>query len=168
MPSRNPIEAGRLRDLLFYDPDTGVFSHRVDYKRRKAGTVAGFTHPLGYRLIFIDGRSYKAAWLAILYVTGKWPVSEVDHRNKNRGDDRFANLREATRSQNCANRGVFKNNKAGIKGVDLTPAGWRARIRKDGQLRHIGYFPTSADASAAYQQEAQKVHGEFASETPYV
>ncbi|QOZ26170.1 HNH endonuclease [Bradyrhizobium sp. CCBAU 51753] len=90
-----------LRDVLDYDPDTGIFRWRVSPTNRvKAGAVAGWRHKEGYREIRIAGRNYLASRLAIFYVTGEWPAELIKYRNGVRDDDRFANLYQATYSEN--------------------------------------------------------------------
>lgn len=92
-------------------------------------------------------------------MTGEWPENDVDHKNRDRSDDRWANLREATRSQNKANGpgwGKFK------KGVAALGAGrYRAQIMKDGVSYHIGCYDTEAEAHAAYVDKAKELFGSF-------
>ncbi|KVN18051.1 hypothetical protein WT08_02060 [Burkholderia sp. MSMB1552] len=88
----------------------------------------------------------------------------VDHVNRNRLDNRHANLRQATTNGNAQNTSLAKNNSSGFKGVSRAAHGkWRARIWVDGQERFIGLFDTREQAAAAYDAEAKKLHGDFAS-----
>jgi hypothetical protein len=101
------ITAERLRQLLHYDPERGVFTWlsrpaERSWNTRFAGTRAGTINGLGYVVIGILGRRYKAHRLAWLYVHGEWPGRELDHINCDKSDNRIANLRPATRSQNIA------------------------------------------------------------------
>jgi hypothetical protein len=154
--------AVRLRELLHYDPDTGIFRHRTG---RLVGKIAGYTQPRGYRYIWFGGRSCRTGRLAWLYMTGAWPAQIVDHRNRDRTDDRWENLRLATKSQNNANARLCRPNIAGLKGVcpsgrDAKP--WRAAINHDGKRRHLGHFSTREEAHAAYIDAARRLFGEFA------
>jgi hypothetical protein len=102
-----------------------------------------------------------------LVVTGEWPSKQIDHKNLKRADDSFLNLREATQTQNSGNQRVQKNNRLGIKGVGAyqnkyRAPRYRARIRVNGRLVHLGYFSTPAEANVAYAVAAQKHFGEFA------
>jgi hypothetical protein len=114
------------------------------------GRYAGRSHqPQGLRKI-------HAARLAWLYVHGERPAGEIDHINGNRADNRIANLRIATRSQNCAN-------KKGVSGVTWhkRQKKWHARIKRHGQLHHIGSFSTYEEALAARNSAHASVFGEF-------
>jgi hypothetical protein len=70
----------------------------------RAGDVAGGANNGDrYRRIRVDNQLYQAHRLAWLYMTGEWPSNGIDHINGHRADNRWANLREATQSQNMAN-----------------------------------------------------------------
>jgi hypothetical protein len=98
------LTAERLRELLHYDPDTGVFTWlRVKGRRVRVGALSGKANGGGYFQIGVDGRIYYAHRLAWLYVHGEWPVASIDHVNCDRCDNRLANLRPATKAQNAAN-----------------------------------------------------------------
>lgn len=87
----------------------------------------------------------------------------VDHKNLNTLDNRRANLRFATHSQNRCNIGPFKNNKSGIKGVYQNKHGrWIAKINVNHKLVWLGTFDSKEDAAAAYNQAAETMHGQFA------
>jgi hypothetical protein len=147
----------RLRELLAYDPETGAFTWRVG---QRAGKVAGSVHSKGYARIWVGGRSYRAHRLAWLYVTGAWPVAQLDHANGARDDNRFVNLREATNAENGHNRKT--NNPCGFKGVRQQKKRWCARIGKNGRRIFLGLFATPEEAHAAYVAAATEHHGEFA------
>lgn len=159
------ITAVRLRELLHYDPETGVFTHRVGRKGRgtRAGDVAGRIRKQdGYRRIGLDHGRYVASRLAWLYMTGEWPAAEIDHINCVRSDDRFINLRPATRDENARNTRRPSSNTSGLKGVSWRGGKWRATIKKDRKPIHIGFFASPEAAHAAYVAKAQELFGEFA------
>lgn len=152
----------RLLVLLFYNPETGLFYWRVDRGAAKVGDVAGYRHDDGYVRIGLDGKHYKAHRLAWFYMTGLWPAEDVDHRDLNRSNNRWSNLRSATRAQNHANRKAQKRNRLGLKGVSRTRAGkFTAMINKNKVRTHLGTFATAAEAHAAYAKAATVLHGEF-------
>lgn len=158
------ITAARLRELLDYDPATGIFRWRARKGGMAAeGSVAGSINNRGYRNITIDYRIYAAHRLAWLFMRGTWPKKNIDHRNGNSADDSWANLREATQGDNRANSKGF--NILGTKGVYAEPSGkFRARIYRQGKLRHIGSFCTLAEAAEARKKVAIEFQGNFAYE----
>ncbi len=86
-----------------------------------------------------------------------------DHINKNGLDNRSLNLRLATNAENLRNRGLQKNSSTGFTGVyfDKRFNRYYARIKFNGEYRHLGCFRTAQDAHARYCEEAIKLHGEF-------
>lgn len=154
----------RLREVLCYDTQTGLFTWLHTSKRVRAGDVAGSIHALGYVIITIDGWRYRAHRLAWLYAHGRWPDGDLDHRNTVRSDNRIENLRPANNSQNCANASLSKRNSSGFKGVwfDKQRDCWQAGIRKDRRLRFLGRFHSLEAAHAAYSKAAKELFGEYA------
>lgn len=158
-------DASHLRSLLHYDPNTGVFTRAVDRPPFfLAGEIAGSLTDKGYNRIGVNYRDYPASRLAWLYMTGEWPLGEVDHKNTIRNDDRWHNLRPATRQQNCQNMNRGASNKSGFKGVSWHEkyGKWRATIKTNGKSFHLGYFDNPAIASEAYKDRALKIFGAFA------
>lgn len=159
------IDAALVRERLHYDPETGAFIWKVKPAGPvKAGSPAGTINSKGYRVILINWKTYVAHRLAWLYVYGEWPSVQVDHINGDKADNRLANLRLATNSQNQANRGPQKRNKSGVKGVFWNRARrrWVASIRVDGKLKHIGEYRDLTEAADAYARTARAEFGEFA------
>jgi hypothetical protein len=156
-----PLTQERLKELLRYDPLTGVFLWRVNRGPARAGKRAGCVAPAGYRAIRPDGKMYLEHRLAWLYMTGSWPDNEVDHRDLDKSNNAWSNLRPATSSQNKANR---KAQGKYPKGVTFhRPSGlFRAEAQRNGSRFYLGYFRTAELAHAAYCAAAPKIHGEFA------
>lgn len=150
----------RLKELLHYDPDTGVFTWRITKRAAKQGAVAGHVSSKGYRHISVDRKLYLAHRLAWLYQTGCWPLDEMDHINRCRDDNRIANLREANRTINCQNTSLSKNNRTGHRGVGWhkSTGRWRARIQAQGKMMALGYFDDIEHAVAAYSAAARIYH----------
>lgn len=158
------ITAHELRRILSYDPDTGNFVWKVRLSpARGPGERAGSLDGTGYRFIMIRRKRYLEHRLAWLHVTGEWPAKEIDHANAEKTDNRFANLREATRSQNQSNTGVHPRNTSGLRGAFWHSAKgkWTSGIRVNGKLKNLGYFRTAEDAHAAYERASIALHGEF-------
>ena len=145
----------KLHELLDYDQDTGELRWRVSRGSAKAGSVAGCINPItGYRQIRIDGKSFKAHRIAWKMVTGLDPINEIDHIDRQRDNNCFKNLRDATTQQNLINRPLFQNNSSGVRGVyrDKPAKKWRARIWIHGKEYHLGMFDSLADAAIARRE----------------
>lgn len=159
------LTAERLRELVRYDPETGIFTNRITRNSKalkdkpSGGLGAG-----GYIQITLDGITYYAHRLAVLYVTGSWPSNQIDHENKIRSDNKWNNLRDATSKQNRANTDALSNSKTGVKGVRWRSSTGRylAEIRLNNRHIHLGSFETIEEAAAAYKAAAVLAHGKFA------
>lgn len=152
----------RLRELFTYNKETGHFTFNKARGAKKAGSVAGTKNQ--YIMICIDYYIYCAHRLAWLYETGYWPSEEIDHKNLNKHDNRWENLREATRSENHANMTLTCANKSGSKGVFWHKERqiWQCWIEKDSKHYYIGAFTSRDEASAAYHAKAKELFGEYA------
>jgi hypothetical protein len=149
-----------LRKLLRYDPETGKFFWLQKRGRVAVGYEAGTIKPNGYRCIKIGTRNFYAHRLAWLYVTGAWPENQVDHENCNTDDNRFANLREATGTQNQGNRKA-RNGRKGIT-YHRRDGVWQAQITVNWKSIYLGQFKTEGEAMDAYRVAARKHFGDFA------
>lgn len=159
------LTADELKEVLSYDPDTGVFCNRVRRSTNAApGSIAGGMRVGGYERISIQGRRYYSHRLAWLYVYGRWPDGEIDHANGIRNDNRICNLRVASRSQNLQNQRIRDANTSGYKGVSLCKikSKWKSQIGINGKMVWLGWFETAEAAHAAYVKAAHRLHGEFA------
>lgn len=157
------LTQARLRELLHYDPETGLFTRLGG---TKAGAVVGTNDGQGYIRFGIERRQYRLHRLAWLYMTGSFPVAgDIDHINRVRSDNRWANLRIASRSQNISNGKKRTNNKSGYTGVYWCNRfhKWFAQIKLGGKHINLGGFRTPLDAAKAYDAAAVKLHGAFAS-----
>jgi hypothetical protein len=155
------ITIERLKEVLSYDPETGVFTNLMTRKRARAGAAAGaISKASGYVEIGIDGRSYWAHRLAWFYMTGEW-AEQVDHKDRNRANNAFVNLREADNARNQMNRKA--TSRSGYKGVTWHDCGkWMAQIHIEKRHVYLGLFETALDAHRAYCETASKHFGEFA------
>lgn len=155
------LTAERARELFDYDPETGLVTRRVDCGNRRKGRAAGSTRPDGRMSIQVDGKSYYSARIIWLLVTGSWPLDCIDHINGNNKDNRWANLREATRRLNNENKHKpNKNNRCGILGVSYNEATKKfiSKIRVGGKLLYIGKYDDPSEAYQAYLEEKRKLH----------
>lgn len=154
------ITGARLRELLHYEPLTGVFTALIKRSNTKVGVPLGSVSN-GYLLIRLDYVLYKAHRLAWLYMTGEWPEHQLDHINGVRSDNRFANLRSVTNAMNCQNqRGPRSNNRSGFLGVcwHMRARKWVAQIQVDGAHHYLGLFETQELAHAAYLEAKRGMH----------
>lgn len=151
----------RLRELLHYDQASGVFTRRLSRGGVRAGTVAGSLDIEGYRVIRVDEKLYKAHRLAVLYMVGRWPPHQVDHINREHDDNRWANLREATNSENHQNiRAARKHSCAKVLGVSWhrNIGKWQSQIQVNKKKIPLGYFDSQSDAHSAYLSAKRKLH----------
>lgn len=166
--ARNDISAERLKEVLDYNPETGVFRWKIYANKNVAhiGSEAGFiqTHKTGQRRkIGVDKKKYMAHRLAWLWMTGEWPPFEIDHEDTDGLNNQWVNLRCATPMQNMSNQGVRVNNTSGFKGVSrFRDKYWVAEIRARGKRHRLGYFKTAEEARVAYCEATNRLNGDFA------
>jgi HNH endonuclease len=116
--NRPMLTHDRLKELLSYDPKTGLFTWNLDRNERiKKGEQAGTIDHKGYVRIRIGNKKYRAHRLAYLYMTGEWPTTILDHINRNRSDNKWSNLRPVTERYNYYNASDNRNNSSGVRGV---------------------------------------------------
>jgi hypothetical protein len=161
------LTAARLRELLNYDPDTGLFTWRINIGcghrraqiKRRIGDLAGYANTYGYVMIGIEGREYRAHRLAWLYMTGEWPGGLIDHDNREKADNRWVNLREADKSLNAQNvLRAWSSSRTGLQGVSYQANGYFARIRLRGKVTYLGRFKSADEAHAAYLAAKRCLH----------
>ena len=164
--SKPDITAERLRELLSYDPVSGVFTNRVSRRKAKAGAAAGRPNKIiGYVEIRLDMKLYHAHRLAVLYMTGRLPEGYTDHKDGNRANNAWENLRECDASQNGANSCKKKRNgtaSSELKGVYLSKGKWVAQISTGRKNFYLGRFVSEHEAHAAYAAAAKAMFGEYA------
>jgi len=152
------ITQSKLKEILDYDIDTGVFTWKVSASSSvSVGSIAGAIDNKGYRRIGLN-RTYKRAHrLAWFYVYGEWPKSQIDHINRNRDDNMLSNLRAANDQQNCRNRSP-KINKFGVIGLSWCKRSKRffARITIDRKTEYLGYFSDMFEAICARKSAENK------------
>lgn len=151
-----------LKTQLHYNPETGIFTRKIPKQSIKVGASAGCLNG-GYIQISVLNKKYAAHRLAWLYMTGDWPIDQIDHINGIRDDNRLCNLRECSQSENMMNIPKNKSNKSGIKGVffDSHAKKWRASCRLDGKKVFLGSFVSPELAGIAYKNFAKLHHGDF-------
>lgn len=169
----------RLHQLVTYDHNTGDFT----WKERKLRigiekTDKGWNTRLAgkavakrpsrrcghYRISFsIDGEEHYAHRLVWLYVYGEWPSGNIDHISGDPSDNRIANLRLATPSQNMMNQKVRSDNSSGTRGVsfDRRLKKWFSYINIDYKRIPLGMFSEIGAAIKAREDAENRYYGEF-------
>lgn len=156
------ISQERLKEILHYNPETGVFTWRVNPANCvKANSVAGTRSPYGYVMISIKRVLYQSHRLAWLYMMGVFPRLYIDHINGVRDDNRWSNIREATALQNARNAQTKKTSTSGVKGIQRSGNKWRATIYTRGQIFRLGTFSTLDEANAAYKEISDQMFGVY-------
>ncbi|CCI88530.1 HNH endonuclease [Yersinia phage phiR2-01] len=163
------ITQDELTEILDYNQETGIFTWKVDKNWKiKAGSVAGSLCN-GYINIMIKGKNYRAHRLAFLFMEGYIPKI-VDHKDRNKLNNAWDNLRQATKSQNESNVEKRSDNTSGYKNVcwrsDLNK--WRVEVRKDGKNYSGGYYAELIDAVDAANELRFELFGEFALYEQYI
>lgn len=158
-----------LKSILRYEPETGKWFWRISKGSVTAGLLAGSIQGKGdyrYINIMINGKSYLAHRLAHLYINSEWPENHIDHEDLDGLNNKWKNIRKATRSQNLGNQKTHTNNTSGFKGVswDKKANKWSARIQVNGKSKFLGYFAKEDidKASNAYEKAAEELFREFA------
>jgi hypothetical protein len=151
-----PLTAERLREVVSYNQETGVFM------RRSNGAVAGTRKDNGYLHFCVDTKKYGAHRLAWLYVRGEWPIGDIDHIDGNRANNAIKNLRDVDRSTNLENQRQAKshNKSTGVLGAYLhkQTGKFMSRIQVRGKGKYLGLFDTVEEAHHAYVEAKRQLH----------
>ena len=164
-PDEMQVTGSMLEMFLNYCPETGVFTWtRTRGPQAIAGQEAGTLNDEGYVVITLNGIRLRAHRIAWAWMTGRWPDDDIDHEHGERANNRFTELREATRSQNLFNAGLRSSNKTGHKGVHFCRRRQKyvAQIRVNKKAVFLGRFDILNDAVAARAVAEKEHYGEFA------
>jgi hypothetical protein len=150
--------------LLTYDSETGELRWIAPGRGCRVGDLAGYHDSAGYRLVEIDHQIYLAHRIIWKMMTANDPAILIDHKDGDKDNNRWGNLREATKAENQRNSKKPVSNTSGVKGVcwDVQAQRWLARISVNSRNIHIGTFTNLADAARARQLAAEQMHGAFA------
>ncbi|MFA5897731.1 MAG: HNH endonuclease [Hyphomicrobium sp.] len=161
---KNKCSQKQLRQHLLYCPKTGVWTWLVARPHVKPGQQAGHICTSGHRQIMLFGQLYLAHVLAWFYMTGGWPRRDIDHADTCPDNNKWKNLRLASRSLNMANAKKYMNNTSGFKGVHrLKNSGlYQARIKHNKKDIYLGSYKSAKDAHTAYCAAAVRLKGAFA------
>jgi hypothetical protein len=155
------LTAERLRSMLHYEPETGVWRwlDGDQLGAKKDGTVGCFSR--GYHIIGVGRAIHSAHRLAWLYMTGDWPAKHIDHIDGNKSNNAWKNLRDVPRTVNLQNRHrADVDSSTGLLGVSTCGHRWKADIRANGKRVSLGVFDTPELAHAAYLAAKRELHPE--------
>lgn len=162
---KNPTQQ-RLKELFYYNPETGVFTRLIGVpgiKFKTGDMTSQKVNSVGYLRIMVDGVRYQAHRLAWIYVHGDISNQmQIDHINRDRTDNRICNLRLVTNQQNSQNSSVNVKNTSGKKGVywHKRDECWYVAIGVNNKLKHLGYFKDRKSAEIA-RDLAEKIYFTF-------
>lgn len=162
--TKQKITHSRLLELVRYDPETGIFTWAYNGHGphvRVGKTTGCLVKTSGYVAIRLDDVLYRAHRLAWLYVTGEWPKDMIDHKDTNRSNNVWSNLRAATNGENMQNlAGLPAHNTSGLLGAswDASRGLWDARIAVNKKTTYLGRYKTKEEAHAAYVAAKRKLH----------
>lgn len=157
------ITQSRLKELLNYNQNTGIFTWIVNKNRAHIGDIAGCSNSKGYIYIQINGYNFRAHRLAWLYVYGKFPDYEIDHIDRDRKNNRISNLRDINHNQNMQNTKIYSSNKSGYRGVswNKTQCKWKVTVRYKQKHYHGGVFVNIDDAIESVKCLREKLFTHF-------
>lgn len=153
------ITQDRLKQLLHYNPDTGIFTRLKANRKLTIGSPCGSVGKDNRVMISIDNKNYRAHRLAWLYIYGEFPELEIDHINGNASDNRICNLRSVSHKVNLQNRVSFtKHNSVKYIGVTKNRNRYGAQIKIDGVRVWLGTYDTPEEASEVYLKFKRQYH----------
>jgi hypothetical protein len=153
----------KLKEHLHYNPETGVWTWiKSPRSKVQVGDTTGHIDVHGYVEIGFLNRIHKAHRLAWIYMTGENPKSDLDHINNIKHDNRWVNLRLATRPQNVYNSKLRSDNTSGYRGVSYKAnvKKWCVQVTYKGK-RRIKTYDTKEEAIAIYAALAEHIQGDF-------
>ena len=157
---RSGLTAEYLRNILDYDSETGVFKWKVRRSSHsRTNMIAGTLIVTGYIRISINGNIHPAHRLAWLYVTGQWPTYQIDHKDRNPGNNRFNNLREVNQAQQNYNKVTNRKTSLprGVRKLQNCKNKYDSRIKVGGYSIYIGIFNNPEEAHQAYLEAAERL-----------
>lgn len=157
------MSVGDIRDLIDYNPETGVLKAKANFSGRQAGSVIGSQTWQGYYAFSLFGKKCFAHRLAWLLHYGEWPSQPIDHINGIKTDNSIRNLRLCSLSQNQFNKPTQKNNTTGVKGVYWNKRDKRyvASVQFNGKKYSAGHHKDIDSAKEAVMKLREKLAGEF-------
>ena len=159
MKPKDDLPPEYIQSIFNYDAEKGILTHKKRHAV-KEGAIASYVMNHGYAGVKIHQKLYLVHRIIWTFVTGQWPKLDIDHINCDKTDNRWSNLREATRTENCMNGRARRHH---LKGAYVQKNGrWQSHIKIRGLHCHLGTFLTEKDANAAYKAASEQAFGSFA------
>lgn len=146
-----------LLDVLIYNKEEGKLYWKVKVgPRALVGQEVGHTTKKGYKRFSYKGKDYFVHRVIWFIETGEWPKDQLDHDDRNPGNNRFTNLKECSNHMNSLNKESDKTSK--FPGVSLNKGGkWVAFHFHNGKNNYLGQFDTEEEANTAYWDYVKRV-----------
>ena len=161
----NELTQERLKEIVSFDQDTGIFTRKLKAKGAVVGSVVGYQKSNGYIAISIGLKKYYAHRLAWLYVYGKLPKNDIDHIDGNRKNNKIKNLRDVSRTENLQNLKKAKthNKSTGLLGAYFHKqiGKFTSRIKVNKKNIYLGLFDTAEQAQQAYLNAKKQFHSGY-------
>ena len=153
----------RLHEQFIYDPQTGFILSRTSRTSRRAGKRCD-RHRSGYLCVYIDGQLHLAHRIAWIMHYGEPPIGFIDHKNRDKIDNRIENLRDCSHPENMWNAKVRSDSSTGIKGLsfDGRRQRWRGEITVNGKRHMLPRRKTKEAALLDLTDARKRLHAEFA------
>lgn len=152
-----------IQEALTYDPKSGELFWSKDrpeahwkqrgyylrYLREQAGKkVTSTINANGYKTLWLNNTMQYEHRIAFVLMTGQLPIGDVDHRNQNKLDNSWDNLRDVPHAINGRNIKKLSSNTSGYTGVTFfsRTGKWRAYVTVNGKQQHLGYFDSPDQA----------------------
>ena len=153
----------QLKQVLHYNPDTGIFTWLIKISGVKPGDIAGTKRKHDgktYILISINGKKYRAHRLAFLYMIGRFPIELVDHEDGDGINNKWNNIRETDPVNNNRNMRLRVDNTSGVPGVywNKKDKRWQVSIKVGEDRGYIGQYADYFEAVCA-RKSAENFHG---------
>ena len=148
LPTSEPTKE-LLHQIYNYDWDTGALTYKRDFSRRHKGALVTSLHSGGYLSVSLDKRylAHRIIWLMQTGINSEF----IDHKDHDRTNNSWLNLRDVTRQDNAENKSINRNNSTGYMGVSYKPSSKKyvAYITKNRKQIYLGVFNTAEEAYQA-------------------